>query len=68
MRGNPIRLIPLSDMVAYTLEHLTRTPASSDLGRTLQLLKAAKVLESTPVGQPKALPPTPTGAIVVRRG
>jgi hypothetical protein len=63
MRGNPIRLLPLSDMVAYILERLTRTPASSDLGRTLQLLKAAKVLESTPVGQPnKALQPSSRAA------
>ena len=45
MRGNPIRLLALGDMVAYILQRLTRTPASSDLGRTLQLLKAAGVLE-----------------------
>ncbi len=44
MGGNPIRLLPLSEMVAYVLPRLTRTPAGSDLGRTLQLLKASGVL------------------------
>ncbi len=59
LRGNPIRLIPLEDMVAYILERLTRTPASSDLGRTLQLLKASKVLDTKSDLQPnKALQPT----------
>lgn len=45
MRGNPIRLISLSEMVAEILPRLTKTPAGSDLGRTLQLLKASGVLE-----------------------
>src|SRR3990170_3720516 len=44
MRGNTIRLISLSEMVAHVLPLLTKTPASSDLGRTLQLLKASGFL------------------------
>jgi len=65
MRGNPIRLLALSDMVAYILQRLTRTPASSDLGRTLQLLKAAGVLEEggdlAQAQLNKALQPTSRG-------
>lgn len=45
MRNNPLEIIQLSEMVAFILGELTRTPASSDLGRTLQLLKAARVLD-----------------------
>ena len=41
LRGNPIRLLGLSEMVAQILQGITRTPASSDIGRTLQLLKAS---------------------------
>lgn len=44
MGGNPIRLLPLSEMVEDLLPRLTRTPASSDLSRTLQLLRASGVL------------------------
>ena len=45
MGGNPIRLITLSEMVAELLAAITRTPSSSDIGRTLQLLKASGFLE-----------------------
>jgi hypothetical protein len=45
MRGNPIRLLSLSEMVCYMMPLITKTPAGSDLGRTLQLLKASGVLE-----------------------
>jgi hypothetical protein len=46
MRGNPIRLISLFEMVSEMIPDITRTPSSSDLGRTLQLLKAAGFLET----------------------
>ena len=45
LRGNPIRLISLSEMVSEILPGITKTPASSDIGRTLQLLKASGVLD-----------------------
>ncbi len=45
MGGNPIRMMTLSEMVGDILPHLTRTPAGSDLGRTLQLLRASGILE-----------------------
>jgi hypothetical protein len=45
MRGNPIRLLSLYEMVLYMLPRITKTPAGSDLGRTLQLLKASGLLD-----------------------
>jgi len=45
MRGNPIRLLSLSEMVCYMMPRITKTPAGSDLGRTLQLLKASRFLD-----------------------
>ena len=41
LRGNPIRLISLAEMVSEILPGINKTPSSSDLGRTLQLLRAA---------------------------
>jgi hypothetical protein len=46
MRGNPVRLITLGEMVAEMLPGITRTPSSSELGRTLQLLRTAGVITS----------------------
>jgi hypothetical protein len=46
MRGNPVRLITLGEMVAEMLPGITSTPSSSELGRTLQLLKSADVLKT----------------------
>lgn len=39
MMGNPVRLLSLSEIVSSILPRITKTPASSDLGRTLQLLR-----------------------------
>ena len=44
LRGNRIRLLSLSEMVSEILPSITKTPSSSDIGRTLQLLKASGVL------------------------
>jgi hypothetical protein len=44
LQNNPLRLISLSEIVSEMLPNITQTPSSSDLGRTLQLLKAAGVL------------------------
>lgn len=41
LRGNPIRLISFSDMLEGLLPKLTTTLASSDLTRTLQLIRAS---------------------------
>lgn len=40
MQGNPIRLLPLSEMLAELIPEIQTTVAGSQLGRTLQLLKA----------------------------
>jgi hypothetical protein len=56
MGGNPVRLLSLSEMVSYMLPRITKTPAGSDLGRTLQLLKAAGFLDmqqDSPALEPK---------------
>jgi len=45
LRGNPIRLLSLSEMVTEILPGITKTPSSSDIGRTLQLLKASGFLD-----------------------
>jgi hypothetical protein len=42
--GNPVRLVTLQEMVDDMLPRITRTPSGSELGRTLQLLKSAGVL------------------------
>jgi len=47
LRGNHIRLLSLSEMVSEILPSITKTPSSSDFGRTLQLLKSSGVLGGT---------------------
>ena len=44
LEGNPVRLIELSEMVREVSLGLTRTVVPSQLGRTIQLLKASGVL------------------------
>lgn len=41
MKGNPIRLLPLTDMLKALMPELGTTVATSQLGRTLQLLKVS---------------------------
>jgi len=52
LRGNPIKLVTLNELVAELLPTITKMPASSDLGRTLQLLKASGFLShsASPAG------------------
>jgi hypothetical protein len=61
---NPIKIISLPEMVSAILEKTTTTPAGSDIGRTLQLLKASGVLENCnaqkgTAGQQPKLPAQP---------
>jgi hypothetical protein len=39
--GNPIRILTLAEMLDYLWGALRRTPASSEIGRAIQLMKAA---------------------------
>jgi len=41
LRNNPIRVITLKEMVDRIMPGITKTPAGTDIGRTLQLLRAA---------------------------
>ena len=45
LEGNPIKLVTLQEMVDAILKNLKTTLASSDLGRTLQLLKVSHCLK-----------------------
>ena len=40
--GNEIRILTLTEMLNYLWGMLTRTPAASDIGRAIQLMKAAR--------------------------
>ena len=40
-RGNPLRVLTLKEMVEEIEPNITRTPAATDIGRTLQLFRAA---------------------------
>ena len=44
LRGNPIKLLSLAEILAEVMVGLSTTVASSSLGRTLQLLKASGYL------------------------
>ncbi|MFN7139656.1 MAG: hypothetical protein ACK4UN_09975 [Limisphaerales bacterium] len=48
MRGNPIKLLCIADMVSELIPSLNTTVAPSDLTRTLQLLKASGCSIQTP--------------------
>jgi hypothetical protein len=41
MEGNPLKVLTLKQMVEAIEARLTRTPAATDIGRTLQLFRAA---------------------------
>jgi hypothetical protein len=57
--GVPVRVITLSEMVDSILVGLTQTLAPSDLGRTLQLLKAAGILGAGRKAETSSLLPAP---------
>jgi hypothetical protein len=44
LRGNPIRILSLDEMLNVMLPGITSTPAGSHVGRTLQLLRASGFL------------------------
>jgi hypothetical protein len=44
LHGNPVRIVSLAEMIDAVLPQISTTVASSDFGRTLQLLKASGVL------------------------
>ncbi|MGD8454353.1 MAG: nuclease-related domain-containing protein [Phycisphaerae bacterium] len=46
MRGNPIKLLSLREMLTAFTASLSTTVANSELGRTLQLLKAAGYVDA----------------------
>lgn len=47
LHGNPIKILTLSDMLEHLLPSMNTTPASSDVGRVLQLMKASGWLPSS---------------------
>jgi hypothetical protein len=55
--GCSIGFLVLEDMWSKMLQELTKTPASSEMGRLVQLLKAAGLTAPQPVGPPS--PPLP---------
>lgn len=44
--GNPIRLVSFADMLDTVWDQLSTTPAATELGRMVQLIKASKWLET----------------------
>ena len=42
LEGNPIRILTFAEMLDSLWGKLTKTPAASDIGRAIQLMKAAK--------------------------
>ena len=44
--GNPIRLVSFADMLDDVWDQLSTTPAATELGRMIQLMKASRWLES----------------------
>ena len=45
IEGNPIELVSFADMLDGVWAELSRTPAATELGRMIQLMKASKWLE-----------------------
>jgi hypothetical protein len=44
LKGNPVRLLTLKEIVDFVREKTTATPAPSEIGRLVQLLKSAKLI------------------------
>jgi len=57
LAGNPMRFLPLELMWSAVLAEVTKTPASSEIGRLAQLLKAAGLTDQHALGAPT--PPAP---------
>ena len=57
LKGNPIKVITLREMVEKIEQRLTQTPAATDIGRTLQLFLAAGLRTRTapPKGNPDTI-------------
>ena len=56
--GNPLRFLPLAEMWERVVTTVTTTPASSEMGRLAQLLKAAGLTAPVPFAPPADLPPS----------
>ena len=52
LAGNPFRFLTLTTMWSEVLAEVTTTPASSEIGRLAQLLKAAGLTDRYPVAPP----------------
>jgi hypothetical protein len=57
LSGCSVGFLPLERMWSEMLPKLTTTPASSEIGRLAQLLKAAGLTKPTIVAEPEAPPP-----------
>ena len=44
LKGNPVKIIDLAEMMNFILPKLSTTVAGTEVGRTLQLFKAAGLL------------------------
>lgn len=64
MQGCPVEFLVLEDMWRTMLEELTKTPAASEMGRLVQLLKAAGLTAPSPVAPPSAPAPGSDAAIL----
>ncbi len=42
--GNPIKVISMKEMFDYLSDNMTTTPAGSDIGRLIQVLKAYEII------------------------
>jgi hypothetical protein len=57
LAGNPLRFLPLETMWSEVLASVTTTPASSEMGRLAQLLKAAGLTAPQPIAAPSGPEP-----------
>jgi hypothetical protein len=64
LAGSTFRFLPLSKVWAELLSQLTTRPAASEIGRLVQLLKAAGLTSAEPVAEPSGPPPESEAAII----
>lgn len=62
--GCPVGFLVLEDMWKKMLDELTKTPAASEMGRLVQLLKAAGLTAATPLVPPAGPLPGSDAAVV----